>query len=241
MSYLVLLRHGKVPAYDGDPEKVQGWRNDPSDQAAAQYTVTCGADRAMADLFPTHIVTSDLHRAQYSALAVLKRIRADGDSATLEPSPRLRPWHMGELEGHVRERVWPIIDQLLEHPARKIVSGEAFDTFRMRWLPTFHQLVHIAQGQTDPLIAVTHSWNVKLADAWLTNAQSQDYTFDTGLMEQPAEIEPGQWMTYNLLPSGKIVRSAKAGASSRTSSSPAKPNSATDVSSSRTTKASSRS
>jgi len=226
VSYLVLARHGKVPAYDGDPEKVQGWRNDPGDHMAGTYLTKIGTDKQLAQLDPKHIITSDLHRALVSALTILRRVRADGEDATVEPSDKLRPWKMGEFEGHVRDRVEAQIVYYLSHPDAKIIDGESFDTFKQRWLPMFARLNHVASMIDRPLIAITHSWNVKLADAWIKAGSPTDMTYDRALMEAPAELEPGEWAIYSTDPkTGKVTRSTKHGVSSKTSSTPGKPSS----------------
>jgi broad specificity phosphatase PhoE len=152
---VVLARHGETDLnglHGSSTERIRGWSNVPlNDEGRAE------AERMAARLDGlgiTHIVTSDLVRAQETGQIIGKIL---GVPVTTDAD--FRPWHLGELEG---QEVPKIVDKMVyfsEHPDEQVPGGESYNSFYKRFSGALRETMQGAQEGGTPLI-VAHSRNV---------------------------------------------------------------------------------
>jgi probable phosphoglycerate mutase len=163
MGKLILVRHGKtvLNSHD-DGERLRGWMDVPLDEQGlreAEETAQRLAEYAVA-----HIHSSDLHRARQTAEAV--------ERATMAPvvhTSDLRPWNVGTLAGQRVKDILPILRQLERDPSLRAPGGESFFNFCARYSRKLEELIEIAAGSENHIIAVTHVRNLLAARALLND------------------------------------------------------------------------
>jgi len=162
---LYLIRHG-MTAYDSDDhasDEIRGWADDPlDDRGRAEATQLA---QALAGYGITALACSDLQRAEQTADTIAAAL-----DLVAHPDRAYRPWNLGDLQGQTSETAAPEIARYVDAPDEPVPGGESFADFETRFLPALAALLARAQaGET--LGLVTHSHNLKLARAWITNGR----------------------------------------------------------------------
>lgn len=183
---LLMIRHGSTQYNEGGPahERTRGWANVPMDPQGHQQAQA--AARMSAPYPLKAIISSDLDRAHTTAQYVSQQ----HPGVPLLTTPALRPWHVGNLTGHLYEEAKPILDAHLQKPSEPIAGGESFYDFAQRSLPLLQSLAE----RPELYGVVTHNWNVKLMRAV---APSRGTELDHAIMAQSNPVKPGHLLQVN--------------------------------------------
>src|SRR6266851_4073753 len=159
---LLLVRHGQTK-FDEGVDQHQGWENTGLDAKGVKQSKHL--EQVLTALPIARIYTSDLRRAAETARIIAPPLM--GYSGRFA----LRPWNVGQLVGKAKKDVQDELESYeFEKPGRALPGGESFNEFRDRYLLQFQSLLEIAKEEPSKgiVIAVTHSWNILLALAWLS-------------------------------------------------------------------------
>ncbi len=165
---LLLIRHGSTdwnsgPASEPTPERIRGWAN-PSLNADGKAEASRAA-KALSDESLSKIYTSDLNRAAYLAAQIYQK---NEGKPPLKATKDLRPWNVGKWAGELVKEVMPkMLVYQLEKPTVPAPGGEAFNDFLKRFLPYFEDRLEEAKKSEGAVILVSHTRNLRAADAWL--------------------------------------------------------------------------
>ena len=175
-----LIRHANTGMNSDNPrdEKVRGWTNVPLDASGRKEAKGIGQSAKRLGL--RMIVCSDLDRAADTAAAISK---ATGAPVVLK-SEAFRPWNMGSLQGRKVDDVHHRLELYVKrYPEKAVPGGESFDEFRARFLGALSSILEARDDDGLPDLAiVTHSRNLKLAEAWLKDGgQGEEVDGDTYL------------------------------------------------------------
>lgn len=151
----------------------------------------------------THIVTSDLPRAQETA----RLIAVDHPGTMVESDRRLRALHVGEHVGQVTDdKTTRKIVGYAHRPAEAIPGGESFDHYRERVTDGVGDVLrHVGPGPGH-VVLVTHGSAATLIAHHLQHGES-----DMGeIAKRPALLEPGGYVRLAHGKGGwKVVESYK--------------------------------
>jgi len=152
---LLLLRHGST-SHNVDPsgERLRGRLN-----ISLGASGIVGARRAARFLHaygPTRLFTSDLPRAQQTA-----KIMSVSLALTVEPTPGLGPWDIGQYAGKpVAEVKDELSDYMNGRSTEPVPGGESFRAFLQRWKKELLRLLALMRKLDQPIVAVTHARNL---------------------------------------------------------------------------------
>jgi broad specificity phosphatase PhoE len=190
-SPVIIVRHGET-AGNVQPEHIRGWSNLPLNAEGVKE-----ADEIGEQLKPFSIVeiySSDLQRAVETA----EHIRAaSGTSAEVTPLRQLRPWNVGIYTGMPTNDVIEPLTFYIKHPDAPVPQGESFDHFVRRFAGIFMELLGEAKFHHDGArVIVTHSRNVRVALAYLTEGESAltNPSADRFITIGADPVEPGHAM-----------------------------------------------
>ncbi len=187
MSHVILVRHGstKLNAGGASAERIRGWSDVDLDKRGQQEALEVAA--RLAPEQPRVVYASDLRRTRETGMSIARAAHSP-----VVFTDKLRPWNLGLMTGKEVSKVLPVMNKLVEHPDVPVPDGEAFDDFRLRYLPFLKQQIDEARLHSRPTVLVAHSRNVQLARAWDKAGRPDDFTYDLPRMQDyKDEIPPG--------------------------------------------------
>src|SRR5204863_10153158 len=131
---------------------------------------------AMSAIPIREIISSDMHRASFTARAIKKAQKA---SPKLEVTRDLRSWNRGNLQGASVSRVLPEMIRLVQHPDEKAPGGESLNTCRERFMGEFLEALGDVKDHAGVVLLVTHSSNQRAVLGWLKAGQHSDGRVDS--------------------------------------------------------------
>lgn len=141
---ILLMRHG--PTQANRENIVRGQLNFPL--AKEGHEVSQQLAQHVRKFPLADLKSSDMRRSMQTAHIVQQHVHLP-----VSAHPALRPWNLGSLAGQPHDKVAPIIQRLLKHPATKAPGGESFNDFAHRVLTAmipdlFDQQLHgvVAHG-----------------------------------------------------------------------------------------------
>ena len=154
MGKLILVRHGHTSLnIPGRDERLRGWLDVPLDDQGLEEAAQT-ADR-LADYPVEAIYCSDLRRARQTAELLRRRTHAHVTHAT-----ELRPWNLGVFCGQRVLDILPFLNLLNRHPELAAPSGESYYQFYGRYSQRLNELMSLALGSSQCIVAVTHVRNL---------------------------------------------------------------------------------
>jgi broad specificity phosphatase PhoE len=170
---LYLVRHGKTSLNnDGKPtdDKIRGWKDVPLDKEGRLEAKELG--QIFKGKKIDKLYSSDLNRASETAEEISK---ATGTPVTKKFD--LRPWNLGKHQGVSSSKVGPAIaDAVSKTPHIKVEGGESFNNFKTRALGMARKLIEEAKQKK--VVAVTHTRDLKLIQAWIKAGCQDDNSID---------------------------------------------------------------
>ena len=161
------------------------------------------------------ITSSPLSRASEMAALIHQ---ANPGAAIVDSKDGLTPWNLGLLEGHPEEYVNSVLKPFIDHPDKALVGasnqstaeGESFNSHLNRYLPTLRAMKkHVEDNPDVRLLGVTHSRNIRYADAWLKAGAGKGIEVNKTIAKGNAGPEPGSGALYKAGPKGMIKHSGK--------------------------------
>ena len=177
-----LIRHGSTKLNHQD--RIRGW-SDPelSEEGHREVEETA---RKLIESGIELIVSSDLTRAQQTALAVKEHT-----GARMEITDKLRPWNVGHFTGQESKDVHPKMREYARTPDERIPKGESLNEFRQRFFEGLAEA--IASAGKRKLCIVTHHRGERLIKAWIAKGSPAGKDIDLEVFfrhgEPPANAE----------------------------------------------------
>ena len=163
-----------------------------------------GGQAQAADLAPRvanadKIYTSNVVRAQQTAQIISGgRIPIANDSSI---SAGLAAPDLGEWTGKPTDDIQPKINALPPNEAPP--GGESLNDLRNRILPTFQKLVDESEANpTQRILAVTHSRNLDLMQAWIDNGTPKDFNVTPEQLAEQTSSGPASLLKVFRTPEG---------------------------------------
>lgn len=154
MGKLILVRHGKTPLnHPGQDERLRGWLDVPLDEKGMEEAQAIAAQlrgRKIAVIY-----SSDLRRARQTAQTLRRAI-----TSRVVATKDLRPWNLGVFCGHRVRDLLPFLNHLSQHPDVAPPGGESYYQFFGRYSARLRELMRLAEGSADDIVAVTHVRNL---------------------------------------------------------------------------------
>ena len=178
---LYLVRHGKTALNnDENPtdDRIRGWKNIPLNKEGKLQAKELG--QIFKGKKIDKLYSSDLQRAYDTAYEISK-----GSGTPVTKKFDLRPWNLGKYQGESSEKVGPeIADTIKKTPHIKVEGGESFNNFKTRALNMARKLIE--ESKKKNVVAVTHTRDVKLIQAWIAAGCPDDNSIDEKtFMNQP--------------------------------------------------------
>lgn len=182
-----LVRHGETSYNKNqqpDLERIRGWINVPLTEEGQKEAHAIAEKLKDKDIYKTY--SSDLTRAIDTADIIIKDIH-DGP---VYPKKEFRPWNLGDLEGALVKNVKKDMQYYSEHPGERVPNGEAFNTFRLRFLTALKKVIEESKIAKINILIVTHYRNLKTYLAWKRVGMPDNFDIDVKDLEKHIESVP---------------------------------------------------
>lgn len=171
---LYLVRHGKTALNSEDTkidnDRIRGWKNIPLDKEGRLQAKELG--QIFKGKKIDKLYSSDLQRAYDTANEISK-----GTGTPVNKKFDLRPWNLGKHQGQSSKMVGPEIESsITKTPNLKVDGGESFNNFKTRALNMARKLIE--EAKTKKVVAVTHTRDLKLIQAWIKAGCPEDNSID---------------------------------------------------------------
>jgi glucosyl-3-phosphoglycerate phosphatase len=191
LAKFILVRHGETKL-NTPPEMIRGWIDVPLD--AHGDAQSKGIAQMLKDIKPIKLFSSNLQRAKHTADEISKIV-----DVPVTATERLRPWNVGKYAGVDIKTVIKDVQKLIESPNKKAPEGESFNDFVHRFLAILERIATLATVNKEPVIAVTHSRNIRVAHAWADGGYPEiiKQPASTWLAKAQDPVEPGGYVEFN--------------------------------------------
>lgn len=161
------------------------------------------------------ITSSPLSRASEMAALIHQ---ANPGATFVDTGDGLTPWNVGLLEGHPEDYVNSILKPFIDHPDKVLIGasaqstheGESFNSHLNRYLPVLRAMKKHTEDNPDVrVLGVTHSRNIRYADAWLKAGAGKGTEVNKSVAKGHSGPEPGSGALYKAEPKGLVKHFGK--------------------------------
>lgn len=168
---IAVIRHGQTKL--NAENKIRGWLDVPLDKTGWNQAYELGETMHKENIELDGIITSDLLRAEQTALAVSQ----ETGIPILGTSKCFRPFNVGDFSGEDGEKVHKMIAQKAQDaPDEEFPNGESFNQFKFRFLTGL--IGHMNSNRGLQLGFVSHSRGERLLNAWIMEGCSSSLEID---------------------------------------------------------------
>ncbi len=159
---ILLIRHGATALNSDDPTKdrIRGCSDWPLSEHGKREALLLAEEIAYYDITPKILLTSDLLRAQETAVIIANALDIELE---LPPTMDFRPWDVGNFVGTNAAEAIPVLAQYAITGYERVPGGESFNQFRGRF---FNGLVKALHRHGGLIGIVTHHRCERLLKAW---------------------------------------------------------------------------
>lgn len=186
---ILMVRHGhtSLNGTDKSEDRIRGWKDVALNDEGRQDAVNAAKDlEKYKD--PYAMYSSDLIRAAETAEIIDK---TNNYQLPIIHTDTLRPWSLGSFEGMMTKTIIDKLNNMVRNEDIIPHEGEAFKTFRTRFLTEMKKIIDEAVRRRRTIIVVSHFRNLKTLDAWLHNGAPDDLSIDTEVMIKDS-FKPGE-------------------------------------------------